>query len=65
MQHKQQLRDRLAALTQVAQLKQPQTLAAQLRMATDGAFAERRYLDPRNVGNIFKDTARALIKQAM
>ncbi|MEL6385095.1 MAG: hypothetical protein AAFQ89_22050, partial [Cyanobacteria bacterium J06626_18] len=65
MRHKQQLRDRLAALAQSAQLQQPQSLAAQLLMATDGAFAERRYLNRSTVSNVFKATAMALIEQAV
>ena len=61
--HKQQLRDRLATLAHAAQSPQPQDLAAQLLIVVDGAFAERRYLEPGVVSRVFKETAMALIEQ--
>ncbi|MEM9002885.1 MAG: TetR/AcrR family transcriptional regulator [Cyanobacteria bacterium P01_F01_bin.86] len=61
MRHKQQLRDRLENLAQTAQLQHPQILGMRLLMLTDGAFAERRYLEPTMVSRVFKEAATDLV----
>jgi len=60
--HKRRVLERLGGLARAAQLRDPESLAAQLLLLMDGAWVAARMFGPRNHARAVGDAAQALIE---